>query len=55
MGKFVNKQYTNTVEGLVEGQLKKYDNANFIFIDKSPYVVDFYNLNNASTFVTTSC
>ena len=49
MGKFVNKQYTNTVEGLVEGQLKKYDNANFIFIDKSPYVVDFYNLNNAST------
>ena len=49
MGKFVNKTYTNTVEGLVNGQINKYKNANFTFIDKSPYIVDFYNLNNAST------
>lgn len=49
MGKFVNKAYTNTVEGLVNGQINKYKNANFTFIDKSPYVVDFYNLSEAST------
>lgn len=49
MGKFVNKTYTNTVNNLVDSQIKKYDNANYVFNDKAPYIVDFYNPNNATT------
>ena len=49
MGKFVNKTYTNTINDLVESQIKKFDNANYVFIDKAPYIVDFYNPNNATS------
>lgn len=49
MGKFVNKVFTNTVNDLVESRIKRLDNVDFRFNDKSPYVVDFYNLHSSST------
>ena len=49
MGKFVNKVFTNTINDLVEGRAKRLENADFRFNDKSPYVVDFYNVHSSST------
>lgn len=50
MSKFINTQYKNTIDSLVDGLKAKLDNPYYIFTDKKACIVDYYNRNiNKST------
>jgi hypothetical protein len=49
-GKFINKQYVNTVDSLTKGTVNKVKNANYLFNDKPPVLLKaWYNLNKRGT------
>ena len=49
MGKFLNTNKKSTVNSLVEGIKHRLDNPFYIFNDKEPTVVTFYNVNDTKT------
>lgn len=49
MGKFLNTTYTNTVESLEHGMIHRLDNPFYMFTDKHPIPVTFYNVNDTQT------
>ena len=49
MGRFLNTTYTNTVESLEHGMIHRLDNPFYMFTDKHPIPVTFYNVNDTQT------
>lgn len=49
MSKFINTQYKNTIDSLVEGLKKRLDNPYYLFTDKKASIVDYYNTNVEKT------
>jgi len=49
MGRFLNTTYTNTVESLEHGMIHRLDNPFYMFTDKHPVTVTFYNVNDTQT------
>ena len=49
MGRFLNTTYTNTVESLEHGMIHRLDNPFYMFTDKHPISVTFYNVNDTQT------
>ena len=45
MGTFSNTNYSKTVDSLVQGSQKRLDNPYYIFSDKKPTTVTYYNIN----------
>ena len=45
MGTFSNTNYSKTVDSLVKGSQKRLDNPYYIFSDKKPTTVTYYNIN----------
>lgn len=48
-GKFINKSYVNTVDALTATGIQKVKNANYVFNNKPPVLVDWYNMNKEAT------
>lgn len=44
-GQFINTQYKNTIDSLVEGLKNKLNNPYYLFTDKKACIVDYYNRN----------
>ena len=51
MGKFINKEYANTIDSLSSGMIEKVKNANYVFNNKSPVICDWYNIDKDATTV----
>lgn len=49
MGKFINKQYTNTIDALTSSTIQKVETANYVFNKKPPVICDWYNIDKDST------
>ena len=49
MGTFSNVQYKNTINSIVEGYKNKLDNPHYIFTDKKPTLVTYYNINTSKS------
>lgn len=47
MGTFSNVQYKTTINSIVEGYKNKLDNPHYIFTDKKPTLVTYYNINTS--------
>ena len=45
MASFQNTEYTDTINALVDGYQNRLDNPYYNFIDKKPFVVQYYNIN----------
>lgn len=45
MPKFINTQYENTVDSLIKGDLKKFNNPYYTFTDKKPTKVNYLSIN----------
>lgn len=48
-GKFINKSYTNTIDALTTGTIKKVESANYVFNDKPPVLCNWYNIDKDTT------
>lgn len=46
---FQNIQYTDTIVALVQGHQNRLDNPYYNFIDKKPFIVQYYNINKGHT------
>ena len=50
MGNFINTNYNKTIDNLVEGAKSRLNNPFYIYGDRKPTIVTYYNINhNAST------
>ena len=49
MGRFLNTTYTKTVESLEHGMIHRLDNPFYMFTDKHPTPVTFYNVNDTQS------
>lgn len=49
MGTFSNTNYSKTIDSLVQGSQKRLDNPYYIFSDKKPTTVTYYNINIKKT------
>ena len=55
MGNFINTNYNKTIDNLVEGAKSRLNNPFYIYGDRKPTIVTYYNINhNASTLDTGS-
>ena len=45
MGSFANTHYTETVQSLVQGSQDRLKNPYYLFSNKSPTTVTYYNIN----------
>jgi len=49
MASFQNTKYTDTINALTTGYENRLDNPYYNFIDKKPFVVQYYNINKGHT------
>ena len=49
MASFQNTKYTDTINALVTGYENRLDNPYYNFIDKKPFIVQYYNINKGHT------
>lgn len=49
MGKFLNSKYSTTVESIVNAGKERLKNPYYLFTDKKPTIVTYYNINTTKT------
>lgn len=50
-GRFINKNYVNTIDSLTTGTIEKVKNANYTFNSKPPVIADVYHINKEASSV----
>ena len=49
MGKFINKNYSNAIGSMKQNTIDRVKNANYVFNDKPPIIVNWYNIDKEAT------